>query len=365
MILLNDLNQQYLALKKELDRAVLGVMKTSHFIMGKELGAFENEYAAFCQRKFALGTGSGTSALLFALLALGIGRGDEVIVPANTFCATCHAVLLAGAVPVPGEVKEDTFNLDPDKLESALSPRTKAIIPVHLYGLPAEMEPIVQFARRRKLFVIEDASQAHGAVYQGKPAGSFGDVSCFSFYPSKNLGGIGDGGMALTDSQTLAEKIFELRCYGGQIHNLPGYNCRLDEIQAAVLRVKLKYLPQWNRMRRQAAERYREALSGTGLTLPREFPDAPSVYHLFVIRHKKRWKLREHLLKREIYAQIHYQTPFHKVSPYRQLYSVAPHLPVAEQLCREILSLPIHPYITGRQIEEVAREVKTALNENA
>jgi len=365
MILLNDLSQQYKALKKEIDAAIAGVLNTSHFIMGKELGAFEQEYAGLCRRNFALGAGSGTSALLFSLLALGVGRGHEVIVPANTFCATNHAVLLAGATPVPGEVKEDTFNLDPQKLENALTPRTRAIIPVHLYGLTAEMEPILEFAKKHQLFVVEDASQAHGAAYRGKPAGSFGDLSAFSFYPSKNLGGMGDGGMVLTDSPELAEKIFELRCYGGQVHNLPGYNCRLDELQAAVLRVKLKYLTRWNQLRREAASRYRELLQDTDLILPREFAENPSVYHLFVIRHPRRWKIREYLLKREICAQIHYQAPFHKLAPYRGLYRDKPSLPVAEKLCREILSLPMHPYITRGQLESVAKTLKEALREIA
>ena len=351
-----DLSAPYAELKGELDAAYQRVMASGWYILGREVDAFEEEFAAYCGTRHCIGVGNGLDALHLILRALDIGEGDEVIVPANTYIATWLAVSYAGATPVPVEPDPATCNLDPSRIESALTTRTRAIIPVHLYGQPADMESINAVARHHGLKVIEDAAQAHGARYRGRLSGSLGDAAGFSFYPGKNLGAFGDGGAVTTDDDTLARRIRLLRNYGSSrkyIHDEAGFNSRLDEIQAALLRVKLTRLDEWNDRRRVVAERYRATLAGNDTVLPQVLPFADPAWHLFVVHHPDRDSVTAKLDRSDIGWLVHYPIPPHLQEAYRHLGYREGSFPLAEQLSREVLSLPMGPHLTDDQIGAV------------
>ena len=356
-----DLVRQYQNLKPELDAAMLRVAGRGDFILGEDVREFEKEFAAFNQVPFCIGVANGTDALHLALLALGIGTGDEVIVPANTFIASVLAISQTGARPVLVDCEPDYSTLDVKAVERALTPRTKAIMPVHLYGHPADMDPLLQIAKQRKLFIIEDAAQAHGATYKGRLCGTMGDIGCFSFYPGKNLGAFGDGGAVVTRNAQLAEKVSLLRNYGQKVkglHSIKGFNSRLDTVQAAILRVKLKHLANWNEQRRAAAARYGRLLSGTQLGLPKVAPWASPIWHLYVVQSDDRPRLQQALDAANISHGIHYPVPVHLQECYRELGHGPGSFPVAETLASRIVSLPIFPEITEEELQRVAAACK-------
>jgi dTDP-4-amino-4,6-dideoxygalactose transaminase len=332
--------------------------------MGPEVEAFEAEFAQFCGVKHCVGVGNGLDALHLLLLAYGIGQGDEVLVPSNTFIATWLAVSQCGAIPIPVEPCAATHNLDPDLLSASITPRTRAIIPVHLYGQPADMDPINEIARRHGLVVIEDAAQAQGAKYKGKRTGSLGNAAATSFYPGKNLGALGDGGAVLTNDPSIADKVRLLRNYGSRIkyhHQDIGYNTRLDELQAAFLRVKLGLLENWNARRQELASGFTAQLQGTGLELP-WVPDwAVPVWHLYVVRTHQRDALRAHLEKSGISTVIHYPAPPHLQPCYSSYSTLA--LPLAEKLASEVLSLPMSPFLTEQEVSYVTEAILMFLDE--
>jgi dTDP-4-amino-4,6-dideoxygalactose transaminase len=352
-----DIVRQYQTIKPEIDAAVLRVAGRGDFILGEDMREFEKEFAAFNQVPFCIGVANGTDALHLALLALGIGPGDEVIVPANTFIASVVAISYTGATPVLVDCEPDYSTIDVSAVERALTPRTKAIMPVHLYGHPADMDPLLQIALDRKLFVVEDAAQAHGASYKGRLCGTMGDIGCFSFYPGKNLGAFGDGGGIVTRNPALAEKALLWRNYGQKAkytHSLKGFNSRLDTVQAAVLRVKLKHLAQWNEQRRAAARRYGQLLAETALDLPKPAPWANPVWHLYVVQTGDRPRLQQALDAANIAHGMHYPIPIHLQECYRELGHTVGSFPVAEMLASRILSLPIFPEITEEELQRVA-----------
>lgn len=344
-----DLQASYLELQEELDAACRRVMASGRYILGSEVEAFETEFAAYCGARHCIGVSNGLDALELILRGYEIGFGDEVIVPANTFIATWLAVSRAGAVPVAVEPDERTYNLPADRIEAAVSARTRAIIPVHLYGQPADMAGIRSVAEHHGLKVIEDAAQAHGARYQGRRAGNLGDAAGFSFYPGKNLGALGDGGAVVTNDEALAVNVRRLRNYGSSVkyyHEVKGGNARLDELQAALLRVKLKRLDEWNRRRMALAERYRTALSHVPqLILPQVASFAEPVWHLFVVRHPRRDDLKQHLLLANIETLIHYPVPPHRSSAYTDAGFMSSAYPVTERLAETVLSLPMGPHL--------------------
>ncbi len=348
------------ALRPQLDAAYHRVMDSGCFILGPELEAFESEFAAYCRASHCIGVGNGLDALYLILRALEIGPGDEVLVPTNTFIATWLAVSQTGATPVGVEPDPGTHNLDPARLEAALTPRTRAIMPVHLYGQPADMVPILAFAQEHNLAVIEDAAQAHGARYQGRPVGTFGIAAGFSFYPGKNLGALGDGGAVVTQDAALAEKIRKLRNYGSTqkyVHDVAAVNSRLDELQAAFLRVRLGVLDDWNRHRRSVAEQYIQRLSSVpDIQVPHILPEVESVWHLFVIRSADREALQAYLTQQGIQTLIHYPTPPHRQGAYRASHGHQSY-PVAENLSREILSLPMGPHLPAEAVDQVAEAI--------
>lgn len=355
----------YHELEDALDEAYRRVMASGRYILGGELQAFESEFAAYCGVKHCIGTGNGLDALHLILRAMEIGPGDEVIVPANTFIATWLAVSYAGAVPVPVEPLESTYNMDPARIEEAITPRTRAVIAVHLYGQPADMDPIREIARAHNLRVIEDAAQAHGARYKGRRTGSLGDAAGFSFYPGKNLGAFGDGGAVTTNCDSLAERVRLLRNYGSSVKYLnedKGFNSRLDELQAAFLRVKLTRLDAWNDRRRLVAARYAERLATLpGIVLPHVPHWAEPVWHLFVIRTKHRDVLQRRLAERGIETLIHYPIPPHKQGAYREMPGRS--YPVTERIHAEVLSLPMGPAMTDDDISCVASALEDSLSE--
>ncbi len=361
MIPLVDLRRQPEALKEELTAAIDQVIETSAFTLGETVERFETAFAAYCQTEFAVGVGSGTDALYLALVACGVTAGDEVITSPNTFIATAEAISMCGAKPVFVDVDPKTYNIDPSKIEAAVTPRTTAIIPVHLYGQPADMDPIMALARRHGLKVIEDACQAHGAVYRGRRVGSIGDAGCFSFYPSKNLGCLGDGGIVVTDDTVIAESIRLLRNHGESgkhRHLVPGRCSRLHGLQAAVLRVKLKYLDSWNQERREQADTYARLLepyAPEAIPAPRGPGD--HVYHLYVIRTAQREALRTRLAAADIGVGIHYPIPIHLQPAYQGLGNGTGDFPIAETLAQEILSLPLFPGLSENEISAVASAV--------
>lgn len=357
-----DFNAAVEALRPDLDAAYHRVMQSSHFIHGCEVAAFEDEFAGYCEADCCVGVANGLDALELILRGYEIGPGDEVIVPSNTFIATWLAVSAVGATPVPVEPDEQTYNLNPDRLKEAITSRTKAVIPVHLYGQPADMDPIMKISRSAGLKVIEDAAQAHGARYKGRRVGALGDAAAFSFYPGKNLGAFGDGGAVTTHDSDLAERIRKLSNYGSSekyVHEIVGKNSRLDELQAAFLRTKLAVLDDWNARRRDCADRYLNGLSETSLILPVCPEWAEPVWHLFVVRSKSRGQLQEFLRVKGIGTMIHYPIPPHHQGAYLSSHG-ALDLPLAEEMAGSVLSLPVGPHLTLDQQETVIETVKNA-----
>lgn len=359
-----DLKSIQLARADALQAAFNRVLNSGWYILGEEVRAFEQEYADYCGAAHCVGVANGLDALVLALRVLGIGPGDEVLVPSNTYIATWLAVSHVGATPVPVEPVLATANLDPSRLAQALSPRTKAILPVHLYGQPADLAPILAFARQHGLKVVEDGAQAHGARYRGQRLGGHGDLVAWSFYPGKNLGALGDGGAVTTNDPDLAERIRVLRNYGSRVkyHNeVIGYNSRLDELQAALLRAKLPHLDEDNRQRSRIAQRYLERLQGLDLVLPVLQDGCESAWHLFVVRHRERDRLARQLADAGIGTVIHYPIPPHLQPAYASLGLARGALPIAEVLHEEVLSLPIGPTMTLAQADTVADAVRQAL----
>jgi dTDP-4-amino-4,6-dideoxygalactose transaminase len=355
-----DLKAQYESIKDEVDAAIQGVLQSCQFTLGSEVAAFETEFAAYCGAKHGIGVNTGTSALHLALLAAKIGPGDEVITVPFTFVATVSAICYTGATPVFVDIDPRTFNIDASAIEAAITERTKAIVPVHLYGQPADMDPILAIARRHGLKVIEDACQAHGAEYHGRRAGSLGDLGCFSFYPGKNLGAYGEGGMVVTDNPDYARTIRMLRDWGAERkyhHVLKGYNFRMEGIQGAVLRVKLRHLEAWTEARRTAAARYDRLLAGSGVATPEAMPAARHVYHIYAIRAPRRQVWQEVLQAQGIQTGIHYPTPVHLLPAFADLGYEAGRFPHAERAADEVFSLPMYPELTAAQSETVARAV--------
>jgi dTDP-4-amino-4,6-dideoxygalactose transaminase len=355
-----DLAAEYDALAVEINDAMGRVLRGADFILGSEVVLFEKEFAAYCQAKHALGVDSGLSALELILRAYGIGSGHEVIVPANSFIASALAISSVGATPVLVDIEAETYSLDPAAVERAITPRTVAVMPVHLYGHPADMGVILDITRRHELLLIEDACQAHGARYQGRPVGGLGNAAAFSFYPAKNLGAYGDGGMVVTSDYSVARYVEMARNYGQRekyYHAIQGHNCRLDTLQAAVLRVKLPHLEERNRARRQHARLYQRLLEKAGVTVPAVAPYAEPVWHLFVIRSKRREALRAHLANERIATGIHYPIPIHLQEAYRDLGYRKGDFPVAERCAEQILSLPMYPELRPEMIERVAGEI--------
>jgi dTDP-4-amino-4,6-dideoxygalactose transaminase len=359
-----DLTSQHRALREEITAAIQGVLDRGDFILGQDVHKFEEEFAAYCGTKYAVGVDSGLAALELSLRALGIGAGDEVIVPAHTFTASAAAITFAGAKPVFVDVNPETLCIDVEKIESAITARTKAILPVHLYGLPADMDSIFAIAEKRNLVVVEDACQAHGAMYKGKRTGNLGHAAGFSFYPTKNLGACGDAGILTTNDETVAEAAKAMRNCGQKsknVHELPPFNHRLDSIQAAILRVKLRYLDQWINSRRNLADLYNKLLTGSNVIPPVEPAGHKHVYHLYVVRSKSRDELQAHLKSRGIGTAIHYPKPVHLQPFYTQQGGAEGQFPVAEKTCNEILSLPMYPELTEEQVEIVASEITSLL----
>jgi len=356
-----DLVAQYESIRGEVHEELEAVMSTAGFVLGKAVKDFEAEFARFCCCTHCVGVASGTDALHLALRALDVGPGDEVITAANTFIATVNAISYVGATPVLVDVNEDDYLIDVGLLEQAVTDRTKAIIPVHLYGQPVDMDPLLEVARRHNLWVIEDACQAHGSTYRGKAAGSMSDIGCFSFYPGKNLGAYGDGGAVATDSEEIAERIRVFRNCGSSekyVHPVVGYNSRLDSLQAAVLKVKLKYLAGWNEKRRQAAAMYSELLAGTSLVLPQTRPEVEHVWHLYVVQHERRDALMQALNDNDIQCGIHYPIPIHEQQAYSGVRTVPEGVPVTARTAKRIVSLPMHPDLTEDQIRHVADTIR-------
>ncbi|MEK6766603.1 MAG: DegT/DnrJ/EryC1/StrS family aminotransferase [Planctomycetota bacterium] len=352
-----DLKRQYENLKTEIDNAFKSVLENGIFVLGENVKRFEEEFADYLGAGFAVGVGSGTEALHLSLKACDIGYGDEVITVPNTAVPTISAISFAGAKPVFVDITPDTYTMDLRKVEEKITDKTKAILPVHLYGHSTEMEQIMKLAKAHNLRVIEDACQAHGAKYNSKNAGTIGDMGCFSFYPTKNLGAYGDGGMVVTNNEELYKKLIMLRNYGEVkkfTSKIEGFNSRLDEIQSAVLRVKLKYLDEWTNKRREIATMYHQLLYNSNVQLPCERQWAKHVYHLFVIRVNKRDALKDYLHERGVGTQIHYPIPIHLQDAYKRLGHKAGDFPISERNAEEILSLPIYPELTTEEIEAVA-----------
>jgi len=359
MIPFVDLKREYEEIKEEVNQAIQKVLESGWFILGGEAERFEKEFSKYVGVKYAIGVNSGSDALYLALKALGIREGDEVITVSHTFISTVDAIVRNGAKPIFIDIETETYCMDVTRIEEKITSRTKAILPVHLYGHTADMDPIMKIARKYGLCVVEDACQAHGAEYRGKKAGSIGDVGCFSFYPTKNLGAYGDGGMIVTSNEGLAEQLKMLRNYGQSkkyYHDFMGVNSRLAEIQATVLRVKLKHLDKWNEKRRVIAKVYNELLKGTEIVAPVERECTKHVYHLYVIRCKDRDMLQQRLLENGIQTQIHYPIPVHKQKAYFDLgYDVQ--LPVTEKVCGEVLSLPMYPFISNDEVSLIVETI--------
>ncbi|MCK4947140.1 MAG: DegT/DnrJ/EryC1/StrS family aminotransferase [Candidatus Aureabacteria bacterium] len=364
MIPFVDVVQQYTLYRKEFKKAFEDVCSSGMFVLGPEVQRFEKRFCAYLGVKEAVGVASGTDALRLACQALGIGPGDEVLVPANTFIATALSVYDLGSIPVPVDVNPESFLMDLTDASSRLTGRTKAILPVHLYGRSMDMDAVTAFSRKHNLILIEDACQAHGAMWEGRRVGSFGAVGCFSFYPGKNLGAFGDGGMIVTEDHSVAEKLRLLRNYGSikkYIHEFPGTNSRLDSLQAAILNIKIKFLDEWNKKRFYAARRYTEKLKNiNGLHLPvLDFDNiSRHVFHLFVLTCERRDELLDYLTKQDIGCGVHYPVPIHLHRAFTSLGYKKGSCPVAEQLSEKIISLPMFPEITDKQIDTVAGAVR-------
>lgn len=356
-----DLKASYLELKPEIDVAIKRVLDSGWYILGDEVDDFEQEYAAYSEAKYCVGVANGMDALHLALLALGVCAGDEVIVPSNTYIATWLAVTQCGATPVPVEPDEATYNINPVKIEAAITSRTKVILPVHLYGQPADMDSILAIAHKHGLKVLEDGAQAHGARYKGKRIGAHGDVVAWSFYPAKNLGALGDGGAVTTDDLEIADRIRMLRNYGSRakyVNEVQGFNSRLDPLQAAVLRVKLKHLDEWNLRRKHIASKYLEGLADLGLILPYVSDWNDPAWHLFVVRHPQRDALQDRLKEVGIETHIHYPIPPHKQQAYASLDFPIEAFLLASRMAGEVLSLPMNPHMTQVDVNSVLSAVK-------
>lgn len=362
-----DLESQYKKIEKEVHSKIKKVVASSHFILGEEVEKFEEEFAKYCGTKYCVGLDNGISALELGMRALGIKNGDEVITPVNSFIASSSSISFTGATPVWVDCDEKTYNIDISKIESKITKKTKAIMPVHLYGQIADMDKIINIAKKHKLFIIEDACQAHGAVYKGKKAGSFGDFAAFSFYPGKNLGAYGDGGAIVTNNKKIYNIIKTMRNYGQSkkyYHDYLAWNRRLDALQAGVLRIKLKCLDEWNKKRKENAQTYISLLKGVNkIVLPFIEDHNEHVYHLFVIRTKKRDQLKAYLSSKGIETGIHYPIPIHKQKAYKTSVLKDYKFPVAEEYAKEILSLPMCPELKKSDIRHICHEIKNFFNE--
>ena len=351
-----DLGEAYREIQAELESAVLASLRSGWYIGGQDVEAFEQEFAAFTETRHCVGVANGLDALRLSLIAMGIGTGDEVIVPSNTYIATWLAVSQCGAIPVPVEPVEFTYNLDPGKVEAAITPRTKAILPVHLYGQPADLDPIIAIAHKHGLRILEDAAQAHGARYKGKRIGGHGDVVAWSFYPSKNLGALGDAGAITTNAPEIADRIRVLRNYGSRVkyvNEVKGCNSRLDPVQAAVLRVKLRHLDEWNARRTTIAARYTAELAGTGLVLPEVPAWAEPIWHQYVVQYAERDGLQKTLQEAGIGTQIHYPIPPHLQMAYWDAGYARGRFPIAESMANRLLSLPMGPQLQLKDVDVV------------
>lgn len=356
-----DLQTQSRQLKEEVLSRMGEVIDSARYILGQEVQEFESMFAEYCGVDHCVGLANGTDALHMALRALEIGEGDEVITAGNSFAATAFAIAYAGAKPVFVDIDASDFNIDVGLIEQAITERTRAIIPVHLYGQPAKMKEIREVANRHGLKIVEDAAQAHGAEENGQRCGSFGDIGCFSFYPGKNLGAFGDAGAAVTNDPALAERLRLLRNYGQKEknrHDLLGYNCRMDTMQACVLLAKMNHIEQWTEARRKVAAWYREELDGSSLILPAERDNVRHVYHLFVVRHPNRQELMQHLADQQIYAGIHYPNPLPTAQPFGDAVTVPIDVPTCQKVASEILSLPMYPEMTRDQVTRVSEAIR-------
>ena len=364
MIPFLDLKAQYRALKDEINPAVLRVLESGQYVLGPEVTAFEEAFAASCGTRFAVGVNSGTSALHLALLAAGVKQGDEVLTTPFTFVATVAAILYAGARPVFADVHPQTLNLDPEKAAGRVTPKTKVLLPVHLYGQPAHMDPLLALAKKKNLTVIEDAAQAHGAEYKGRRAGNLGDMGCFSFYPGKNLGAYGEGGLITTNNPEWARLLRLYRDWGAEKkyhHDLPGYNYRMEAIQGAVLGAKLRHLDSWTKARRERADFYDHRLGEKGVGLPQILPGAEPARHIYAIFSGQRDALRGRLEERGIQTHIHYPIPVHLQKAYASLGYRKGDFPIAESLADRVLSLPLYPELSMEDAAQVADEVLRAM----
>jgi len=360
-----DLKSQYKSIKPEIQKVINKVIDNGQFILGKNVKKFEQEFAKFIGVKYAMGVGNGTDALYLALRACGVAKNDEIILPVNTFIATAEAITLNGAKPVFVDIDIKTYNIDTQKIEKAITKKTKAIIPVHLFGQPADMSPILKIAKKHKLFIIEDCAQAHGAKYKNKIVGSIGDIGCFSFFPGKNLGAYGDAGIITTNNKKLAQKIYILRNHGRKekyIHKIEGINSRLDEIQAAILRVKLRHLSKWNKLRQKNAKIYDKLFKNINNVITTQIiKDSKVVYYFYVIRIKNRKKIQTKLKKSGISTGMHYPLPLHIQPAYKYLGYKKGDFPNAEKASNEILSLPIYPELTEKQIKFIVNTIRKNL----
>ncbi|MHA1665395.1 MAG: DegT/DnrJ/EryC1/StrS family aminotransferase [Candidatus Njordarchaeales archaeon] len=361
MIKIVDFKREFQEIGEEIKEAVNRVLDSGWYILGNEVKNFEKEFSDYIGTKYGVGVSSGTDAIMISLMGLGIAQGDEVITVSHTSIATASAISLTGAKPIFVDIKEDTMLMDVNKVESKISNRTKAIVPVHLYGHPVDMNPLIEISEKYDIPIVEDCAQAHGAEYKNKKVGSIGKLGAFSFYPTKNLGAYGDAGMIVTSDENLYRRLIMLRQYGWEERDksvMKGVNSRLGEIQAAILRVKLKYLDKWNEKRRENAKLYNELLEDADILTPVEKEYAKHVYHQYVVRSKRRDALKEYLQKREIQAQIHYLFPVHKQEPYK----TSSKFPITEKICNHILSLPIHPFLKEDEIKKICntmRSIKT------
>lgn len=360
-----DLAAQMRPLRKDIDAAIARTLDRCSFCLGPDVVQFEKDFAAYCQAQHCVAFNSGTSALHIAMRLLNIGPGDEVVTTPCTFVATSWAISYVGAKPVYVDIDDTTFNIDPARVERAITPKTKAVMPVHLYGHPMDLDPLLAITRKHNIPLVEDAAQAHGAVYKGKVIGTFGEMAGFSFYPGKNLGAYGEGGALVTNNAAHAARARSLREHGSAqryYHDEVGYNYRMEGFQGAVLGVKLKHLDTWTRERRRVAHRYHELLAGTPLQLPKEAPGCESAWHLYVVRHPRRDDLKKHLEANQVGCALHYPLSLHLQKAYAHLGYKQGDFPVAEKAARECLSLPIYPELTDDQIQRVAQVIKDFFN---
>jgi dTDP-4-amino-4,6-dideoxygalactose transaminase len=357
-----DLKRQYKQLREQIAQVTSEVYESGWFILGQQVQQFEVNFAQYCEAKYAIGVGSGTEALHLALLACGVEHGDEVITVANTCVPTLAAVSAVGGVPILVDINPQTFTIDPNRIEERITPKTKAIVPVHLYGQCAEMKPILEIAHKYGLMVIEDCAQAHGAMYSGRMAGTIGDAGAFSFYPSKNLGAFGDSGLVVTNNEVIAKTVVKLRNYGQEeryYHSIKGFNSRLDEMQAAILNAKLPYLNGWNQRRREIAQRYDRAISQVEIRCPFQFRECYHVYHLYVVVVSERDRWQQLLADRGITTLIHYPVPIHLQTAYSECREQSKYLPITEKLASQIVSIPLYPELTDEEINYI---IETLLN---